>query len=73
MPNGYIVYNTPTAFSVKNGRSQKKSWIEKKFPNEMIQTKTRIICSIETTVDPFFAVWVTKPAFYNPVRWQKRY
>ena len=24
MPNGYIVYNTPTAFFVKNGRSQKK-------------------------------------------------
>ena len=32
MPNGYIVYNTPTAFSVKNGRSQKKSWIGKKNP-----------------------------------------
>ena len=56
MPNGYIVYNTPTAFFVKNGRSQKKVEKGKKFPNEMIQTKTRIICSIETTVDPFFAV-----------------
>ena len=40
MPNGYIVYNTPTAFSVKNGRSQKKK-LNREKKSEMKWSKQK--------------------------------